>query len=357
MSNTQKFGIIGTGVIAGYHAKAIAETPGAELAACMDRSPERAAAFAVEHAVEGYHDMEAFLAHPGLTAVAICTPSGLHLEPALEAIEAGMHAVVEKPLEITTERCDRMIEAARRKGVLLSGVFNSRFHPGSRLIRKALEEGRFGRLVMGDAYVKWFRSQEYYDSGQWRGTWKLDGGGALMNQSIHAVDLLQWFMGPVASVSAQAGTLGHRDIEVEDTAAAVLRFAGGAMGVIEGSTAIYPGRAKRIEVCGTAGSVVLEEEALTEWSFADSREEDRRIREEFAPREDGQGGASDPTGIDHRGHLGHYLDFMEALETGREPLVNGEEARKAVEIIQGIYESVRTGRTVTIGGADSSTGE
>jgi predicted dehydrogenase len=292
--------------------------------------------------------MQEFLAHFGLDIVTICTPSGFHLEPALEVAEARKHLIVEKPLEITLERCDKIIDACQKNNVKLAGIFQSRFSDVARVIKKTLDEGRFGKLVLGDAYVKWYRSQQYYDDGGWHGTLKFDGGGALMNQSIHAIDLLQWFMGPVGSVSAFTGTLGHERIEVEDVSVAALHFKSGAFGVIEGTTAIYPGFLKKIEICGTQGSAVLVEEDLKAWSFSEEREEDKEILEKFAAKTETGGGAADPAAISFQGHQRQFEDFVEALETGRKPLVNGPEARKAVEIILAIYQSAREGRRVTL---------
>jgi predicted dehydrogenase len=286
--------------------------------------------------------------HPGLDIVTICTPSGFHLEPALQIAEAGKHLIVEKPLEITLERCDQIINACEKNKVKLAGVFQSRFSEVAGVIKKTLDKGRFGKLVLGDAYVKWYRSQRYYDEGGWHGTWKFDGGGALMNQSIHAIDLLQWLMGPVETVSAFTGTLGHDRIEVEDAGVATLRFKNGAFGVIEGTTAIYPGFLKKIEISGTQGSAVLEEEDLKVWSFAEQREEDQEILERFTAKTETGGGAADPAAISFQGHQRQFEDFVEALETGREPRVNGPEARKAVEIILAIYQSAREGRKVTL---------
>ena len=272
------FGIIGVGMIAGFHARAIREMGGGRLVACCDIDRGRAEAFAGAQGCSAYADLAAFLRHPGLDIVNICTPSGLHLEPALAAIEAGKHVLIEKPIEISLERIDRIIEAADRRRVTVAGIFQSRFRPGAQAVKSEVEAGRFGRLVLADAYVKWFRSQDYYDKGGWKGKIRIDGGGALMNQSIHAIDLLQWFMGPVASVQAYKDRLAHERIEVEDVAVAAVRFANGALGVIEGSTAVYPGFLKRIELSGTSGSVVLEEDSIRTWSFVDEQPRDAEIR-------------------------------------------------------------------------------
>jgi predicted dehydrogenase len=345
------FGIIGTGMIAAFHAKAIQAIPSARLVASFDNRPGLAQSFAAGHGGTGYDSIEQFLEHPGLDVVTVCTPSGTHLEPAVAAIAAGKHVIVEKPLEVTLERCDRMIEAAERQGVLLAGIFPSRFHDASKVVKQHLESGRFGRLTLGDAYVKWYRNDEYYHASNWRGTWKYDGGGALMNQSIHAIDLLQWFMGPVETVQSFTDTLGHAGIEVEDTAVAVLRYANGALGVIEGSTAVYPGFLKRLEISGTTGSVIMEEEDLSTWSFTKAHADDDSIRNRFKHTTSSGGGAADPGAIGFHGHQKQFEDFMAAIETGRGTvMVDGIEARKAVAIILAIYESSRTGRMVRLGG-------
>ena len=188
------FGIIGCGMIANFHAKALAEVRGAKLIACADTAPGRAAAFAKEFGCTPYDSLDAMLADETVEAVTVATPSGSHMEPAVAAANAGKHVIVEKPLEVTLKKCDRIIEACEKAGVKLGTIFPSRFHDSSKLMKQAVDAGRFGRLTLGDAYVKWYRTQQYYDSGAWRGTWALDGGGALMNQAIHTVDLLTWLM-------------------------------------------------------------------------------------------------------------------------------------------------------------------
>jgi len=338
------FGIVGTGLIAEFHAKALAEIPGARLAACFDIVPERAAAYAARFACAAYSDMAAFLRHPGLQVVNVCTPSGLHLDAALPAAAAGKHLIVEKPLEITTERCGRMIDACERAGVTLSGIFPSRFHASSRAIRAALDAGRFGRLTMGNAYVKWWREQSYYDKGGWKGKKALDGGGALINQSIHAIDLLRWFMGPVEEVSAFEGAACHAGIDVEDNAVAAVRFASGAIGAIQGSTAVWPGFLKRVEVSGVDGSAIMEEEDLPFWRFRTETAEDDAIRTRFAAATGTGGGAADPAAIGYHGHKMQFLDVIGAIERGASPAIDGREAAKAVAVIEAIYRSAKNGR-------------
>ncbi len=341
-------GLIGCGMIANVHAKAISTLGGIHLAACFTPTPGRAEAFAAKVGCRGYDKVEAFLADPDLDIVIVGTPSGVHLDGALAAIAAGKHVLVEKPLEVTVERCDRIIEAAERKGVRLGGLFHSRYFEVPKLIKKAVEQGRFGKIAMADAQVKWYRSQEYYDSGAWRGTLKLDGGGALMNQAIHAIDLLQWFMGPVTRVEGSIATLTHERIEVEDTAVATLRFASGALGVIEGTTSAYPGFLKKIEICGSRGSVVMEEENITAWDFLDATEEDAAIKKQYIGASASTGGAADPKAISFQGHALEIADFVGAVREGRPFMLEGREARKAVEIIEGVYRSARTGQAVDL---------
>jgi len=272
------------------------------------------------------------------------------VEPALAAIEAGKNVIIEKPLDVTLERCDQIIDAADKKRVVAACVFQNRFIRGANILKEAVDGDRFGRIVLGDAYIKWFRSQEYYDGRAERGTLALDGGGALMNQAIHAIDLIQWYMGPVTSVYAFADTIGHERLDYEDVSVAVLRFVSGAMGVIEGSTAVYPGFFKKIEISGTKGSAVLEEESITTWSFEEETDKDEAIRAEFRDQGDSGGGAADPTAIDFRLHAAQFQNLMDHLDGKAELQVDAREARKAVEIILAIYESAGTGKPVQING-------
>jgi UDP-N-acetyl-2-amino-2-deoxyglucuronate dehydrogenase len=341
------FGLVGCGMIAEFHARAIAEIPSAKLVAVYNRSPGGARKIAAM-AGEGcavYDDLDAMLRHPGLDVVSVCTPSGAHLDPAVKAAQAGKHVVVEKPMEITVPRCDAIIRACDQAGVRLGAIFPSRFSKANLALKAAIDQGRFGRLTLGDTYVKWWRTQEYYDSGGWRGTWELDGGGALMNQAIHNVDLLLWLMGDVESVQAQTATLCHERIEVEDTAVAILRFRNGALGVIEAATSCYPGLLKRTEIHGSSGSARVEQDDITLWSFRDERPEDAALR---STGNVNTGGAADPRDISHAGHREQLADFLHAIDTGGQPRVDGREGRKAVELIRAIYRSARTGQAVRL---------
>ncbi len=342
------FGIIGCGMISAFHARAIADVRGAKLVGCYSRRRASADGFAAEHHCTPHDDLKSLLADPQVDVVTICTPSGAHLEPAVAAARAGKHVVIEKPLEVTLRRCDRIIRACEESGVKLGVVFQSRFHAAAGRLKRAVDSGRFGRLTVGDAYVKWYRSQEYYDSKAWRGTWALDGGGALMNQAIHSVDLLTWIMGPVVEVQAHTATLAHKRIEVEDTAMATVRFANGALGVIEATTAVYPGYLKRIEIHGSEGSAVLEEEDIKRWDFAKPRTSDQAILDAMRKATSGGGGASDPAAIGHHGHAAQFRDFVDAVRKDRRPAIDGLEGRRSVEIILAIYKSAETGKAVRL---------
>jgi UDP-N-acetyl-2-amino-2-deoxyglucuronate dehydrogenase len=342
------FGIVGAGMISRFHAKALADVRGAKLVACADTAPGRAQAFGLENACRGYESLEEMLADPAVNVVTIATPSGAHMDPAVAAAKAGKHVLVEKPLEVTLKKCDRIIEACDKSGVKLGTIFPSRFHDSSKLMKQAVDGGRFGRLTLGDAYVKWYRTQQYYDSGAWRGTWALDGGGALMNQAIHTVDLLTWLMGPVVEVQANTATLAHERIEVEDVAVATLRFENGALGILEATTAAFPGYLKRIELHGSTGSAVLEEEDLKHWDFAQKTRSDATIQRQMATRKSTGGGAADPSAIGHHGHAMLFQDFVDAIRKDRAPAVDGREGRRSVEIILAIYKAAQTGKKVTL---------
>lgn len=341
-------GIIGTGLIADFHAKAIQQIPNARLVGAFNRNTEKAKDFAGRFACQVFETLDSLVNSPEIDIVCICTASGAHLEGGLAAIQAGKHCLIEKPMEITVERCDQLIEAAKKANVHLGVIFPSRFHEVNQTIKAAVTSGRIGAPVIGNAYVKWNRSEAYYKSAAWRGTWALDGGGALMNQGIHSVDLLQWFMGPVQSVHAFAANRRHKEIEVEDTLVAALRFESGALGTIECSTATYPGSFKRMEVIGTEGTAIVEENDLLTWEFQHPTEEDAVVREKFGGQQISKGGVADPAAISFLGHQKQIEDFIRAIESGQDPQINGEEGRKAVAIIEAIYESVRTGSTVVL---------
>ncbi|MBI1785587.1 Gfo/Idh/MocA family oxidoreductase, partial [Candidatus Sumerlaeota bacterium] len=252
--------------------------------------------------------------------------------------------LTEKPIEITLKKADAMIAGAKKNKVKLGVISQHRTDPGIIELREAIHSGKLGKIILAEAYVKWWRTQEYYDSGGWRGTWKLDGGGALMNQGVHTVDMLQYVMdSPVASVVAQTTRAAHTRIEVEDVAQALLKFKNGALGMIIASTAIQPGFPERIEVTGTKGTIIVEKDRVT---YREISGEEKK--ESSAHDGDYLVGASDPKAISNRGHVLQLQDFCRAIQDGREPLVAGPEGRKPLEIILAIYESAKTGKRVTL---------
>ena len=351
MSSSIGFAIVGCGMIARYHTRALLEVPGARLTSLITRTPANAEKLLEETKAPPcaiQTSLEAALRQKEVDVVIITTPSGAHLEPAVLAAKAGKHVVVEKPLEITPERCDRIIEACDQNKVKLCTIFPSRFHDANITLKSAVEAGRFGRLTLGETTCKWWRTQEYYDEGGWKGTQALDGGGSLMNQGIHNVDLLLWMMGYPTQVSGFTATLAHERIEVEDTAVACLRFANGALGVIQATTSVHPGLPKTIAVHGDKGSAVIEQEDILRWDFLPELPEDAGIKERFSQKVGASGGASDPKSITHQGHARQLADFVKAIQSNTSPLVDGREGRKAVAVICAIYESMRTGKVVKL---------
>lgn len=334
------FGIIGMGNVSTIHARCIQQIDGCQLIAVCGRSQEKAKKAGLEYSVPYYTNFRDLINRDDIDVVSICTPSGMHLEPALAVAQARKHVIVEKPIETTLERADQMIQACQQANVKLAVIFQHRFDEASRQLHKAVQQGDLGKLILGDAYVKWHRSQEYYDKGGWRGTLSGDGGGALINQSIHTIDLLQWIMGPVKSVYGKIGAFTHR-IEGEDLGLAILTFENGAMGVIEGSTSIYPGFPERLEIHGEKGSVILEGGKIKTWEIQGEKQKPAELL-----TDEKSGGASDPMAISIEGHLAQYRDFIAAIENDREPLVDGIEGRKSLEIVLAIYRSSREGRLV-----------
>jgi predicted dehydrogenase len=353
-----RFGIVGCGVIGCVHAEAIASLPDAGLVAVADVVPERAQQLADMYQAVPYGKLGDMLERERLDVVDVCTVSGLHGEHACQVMHAGRHVIVEKPMEISRAAMDEMLHVQREAGVKLAVISQHRFDPASRRVRALVDERAFGRLVLGNAIVPWWRSQAYYDSAGWRGTWKLDGGGILMNQAIHSIDLLQWLMGPVSSLHAYSDTQVHR-METEDVAVAVLRFASGALGAIAATTGAYPGAGARIELLGDRGSAAIENDRLSFLHLArDDREEvgpygatfepHAPAEDEAAAREAGVSAAQDPTALAMNSHAAQIADMIEAIRTNGTPLVDGHAGRRPVDIILGIYESARTGREVTL---------
>jgi UDP-N-acetyl-2-amino-2-deoxyglucuronate dehydrogenase len=344
--STLGFGIIGVGMIADFHAQAIAHTRGGKLVGVATRNAENARVFAAKHQVPFVTtSVDELVARPDIHVVCVTTPSGAHLEPALAAVREGKHVVVEKPIEISTERADELLRAADAAGVKVSPIFQARFGEGARTIKAAVDAGRLGRLVLASAYVKWHRSAEYYSG--WKGSLKLDGGGALINQGIHAIDLLQWFAGMPEEVFSWNTRRVYSHIEAEDTATAALRYPGGALGSIEATTAAWPGWQRRIELCGETGSVMLEDDHISHWDFRDEKPGDEAIR---AKKIDAKmrSGASAPGAISFEGHRRQIQDLIDAVHENRPVAIDGHEARKAVALIRGLYASAESGMPVKI---------
>jgi len=358
--------IAGIGSVAEVHALSIGDIDGAEVVAGSCRTESRGRAFAEQFDCTWYADTAEMLDAEEPDVLTVCTPSGAHLEPTLAAAERGVDVLCEKPLEITTERIDEMVVAAEEAGIVLGGVFNQRYNPVVRQLHEAASEGRFDDLAVANAYVPWWREDDYYD-GAWQGTEELDGGGALMNQSIHGIDAIQWLAGaagaageggrgsadanpnPVEEVFAYTDTRAHDDdiIDVEDTAVAVLRYRDGTLGQILGATSMYPGSLKRLQLAGRGGTAEVLEDELVTWQFREERDDDPAVRERFGETESG-GGAADPMSIDYANHRRNIEAFLEARASGEDYLLDASEARKAVEIIEAIYESAERGEPVRI---------
>jgi UDP-N-acetyl-2-amino-2-deoxyglucuronate dehydrogenase len=338
------FGFIGAGAIAHFHARAVAAASGGRLVGVVSRRQSTAENFAREHGI-GFatDDTHALLAQPGLDAVCITTPSALHLEPALAAIRAGKHLMIEKPLDSTIEGTEHILSEAEKAGVRVGSIFQARFGDAARQLKAAIDAGRFGRMVLASCYVKWNRTAEYYTG--WKGRISEDGGGAVINQAIHGIDLLQWFAGMPEEVFAWTTRRVHTRIESEDTSVAALKFASGALGTIEASTALWPGFSRRLEICGENGSAVMEDDDITRWEFRVTQPEDDRIR---ATRESGAmgSGAAAPMAIKFEGHLRQIQDFIDGIRERRPFFIEGREARKAVALVRAIYDSAASGRPV-----------
>lgn len=335
-------GILGAGNISETHARAAAAVPGVRLVAVHGGNQARAERLAATYGAAAYADLDAFLSHEPMDVVAIGSPSGLHAEQGVRAVQRGLHVLVEKPIDITLERADRLIAAADDAGVRLGVFFQDHVQPDLMRAREAIAGGRIGRPLLASARVKWYRPPEYYGQSRWRGTWALDGGGALMNQGIHTADLLLWLLGPVRRVSAKATTALHR-IEVEDTVIALLEFESGALATLEATTAAYPGYRRRLEISGTEGTLMIEHDRLV---AADLRTPgDDLITGNAA---DQNLSASSPVVSDVRGHQRLFEDFVDAIRNGRQPTCTGRDARLSIQLVTAVYESARRGTWVDV---------
>jgi len=346
-------GILGGGGISDTHARAAAAIPDLRVVAICGKDEARVRVLAERHGATAYTDRSAFLQHKPMEIVAIGTPSGVHADDAEAAAAAGLHVLCEKPLDITTARIDRLLAAVDRAGVTLGVFFQDRSTPDLMDVKDALVSGRLGRPILADARVKWYRPPEYYAQSVWRGTWALDGGGALMNQGVHTVDLLLWLLGDVRRVYARTLAALHA-IEVEDTAVAVLEFASGAVATLEATTAAWPGYDRRVSITGTLGTVVIEQARVVTWDVREPALEGAAggaaviapIASAAAP----PAGAAASTHVvaDASPHRRVFEDFVSALDVGRPPRVDGREGRRSVALIEAIYASSRSGQPVDV---------
>ncbi len=347
MTTPIRFAIVGAGIIGRWHASVIDAVDGCELAAVVDTVADRATQLASAHSAVAAHSLAQALEATQVDAVAVCVPSGRHADIAVEALEAGKHVMIEKPVDVDRASVGRIRAAHERAGTTLTVISQHRFDPATEAAYAAIRGGRLGRLTSGIASIPWWRSQEYYDSGDWRGTWALDGGGALMNQSVHTIDLLLGAMGRVTEVTAYTGIIAHERIEVEDTAVAILRFHSGALGVIHGTTAAAPGLGARLQIHGDRGSAVIDDDRLVSMSIvnADGTVEDLAVGAAAAPP--GRTGSSDPGALSDA-HRYQYRNFLAAIAGEQEIRVGLAEAEEALATILAIYESARTGRAVSL---------
>ena len=312
-------GLVGGGNISGTHARAAAAA-GLTIAGVWGGNPDKSRALAERHGAASFPTLEALLAHPPIECVMIGSPSGLHASHAIAAARAGRHVLVEKPLDISTPRIDRVIEEVDRAGITLGVFFQDRLKPAIVEIRRRIDAGEIGTPLLATGEVKWFRPREYYSSSRWRGTWALDGGGALMNQGIHTVDLLLYLLGPVMRVSGVIATRYHA-IEAEDTATALLEFANGTQATIDATTAASPGSPRRVRIAGTNGSLVFEDEATTA-AVSDALNHQRIIE-----------------------------DFIAAIRDNRPPVCDAREGRRSVAVVEAVYRSARERQPVDLAGA------
>lgn len=340
MSEKLGFGIIGGGMISRWHADSIKDIEDAYVLGVFDTNTENAEKFAKEYTCKVFSSVDEMLSSDEVDVVSICTPSGLHAEFAVKAANAGKHFVVEKPMAITKEQIEDIKEACEKNNVKGAVISQLRFTDAVQKAKKAIEEGRLGKIVLGDIYMKYFRSDEYYKSAGWRGTWAMDGGGALMNQGIHGIDILQYLVGKVKSVYANCKTLA-RDIEVEDTASLIVEYENGAMGVIQGTTSVSPGYPRLIEISGTKGSIALTEDAITRWDIEGEEMELGSIADAT--------NFKDPSGFTNDNHKMQIADLVSAIKENRKPVVDIYEGEKAVQIILSAYQSSNEERKVYIG--------
>jgi UDP-N-acetyl-2-amino-2-deoxyglucuronate dehydrogenase len=346
----RKVALVGAGVIGKHHGTVISQlTDRISLVAIVDVVPDKARELAEKHGGRAYEKLADAITAEEIDVVVVCTPTGRHGEIAIEALEAGKHVIIEKPAEITVERTDEIIAAQQKAGTLVTVISQHRFDPSTEQVLGAIARGELGRLTSGIASIDWWRGQSYYDSGDWRGTWALDGGGALMNQGVHTVDLLVAALGNPVEVFAWTGTLAHQRIEVEDVAAAVVRFESGALGMLHATTAAYPGLSARLQVHGDRGSAVIDDDQLVffEVTAAGETPEERLMGTTSARSAPTPTAGSDPSQLSDA-HKSQYENFLAALDGTEEVRVDLATNRRSIAVITGVYESARTGKPVQL---------
>lgn len=333
---TTHIGLVGGGNITETHARAARAIPGIEISAIHGTNAEKVGRLCREHGGTPYQDFDAFLQHRPMEVAIIGSPSALHATQGIAAARRGLHVLTEKPIEISTARADTLIEAAKQSKVQLGVIFQDRGKPHIRQLKNWLDQGLLGKILFVDARVKWYRPPEYYSNSLWRGTFALDGGGALINQGVHTVDLLLWLLGDVVRVQARTATQLHK-IEAEDTAAAILEFSSGALGVLHATTAAYPGYPRRVEITGTEGTVILEHDRI----IASNLRHSKAAAIESAPLDENLS-SSTATVSDFRGHQSVLEDFLQAIQQRRAPACDGLEGRRSLALIESIYRAAKT---------------
>lgn len=336
------FGIVGLGNIASTHARAIRGHEDADVSAAASRSEKNRLQFKKEFDLPLFETYEDLLSFDPIDAITVCTPTGTHLEYGERAAEAGKHVIIEKPIEITVQRGRRLIDCCRQNGVKLAVIYQNRFSKGAIRVKEVIESGIIGTPIMARAAVKWFRDQEYYSSSNWRGTLRLDGGGAVINQAVHTIDLLYWFLGEAEAVSAFKGTMTHPDIEAEDNAVAIVRFKSGVLAVFEASTSIIPPQPRRIEINGTKGSVVLTDDEAIVMLGSGSEifdSESDSVFDEDESQKRGSGAADPMEGLGVQNHTAQYKQIIHAIRNDEAPVVSGEESLQSLAVVESIYRS------------------
>lgn len=361
MSKTYRMAIVGVGAIGQLHAKAVQPISRIKLVAGSTLAEEVGRKFAAAYSAKYYKDYKQMFDAEKPDLVSVCTPSGAHMEATIEALNRGIHVLCEKPIEIKLERIDQMLAASKKGKAILGGIFPQRYNPVLQAVHQAAGQGRFGSVAVINSYVPWWRDDAYYGPGRWQGTLAMDGGGAMMNQSIHGVDMVQWLAhaampdlpkheNPVEEVFAYTAKRAHDPgrLEVEDTAVAILKFKNGALGQLLGATSMFPGSLKWTVMSGRDGTAEVREDELVKFSFRQTRPEDEATIKRFTAGTSHGGGAADPMAIDYAMHTRNIEDFIKALDAGEAPAIDGAEARKAVAVITAIYESAATGKAARV---------